>query len=53
MKPILNVLRDIWREIDRNPPCAPPECHTGGGIAFIVWFGGFGLLMTLGLLRLI
>lgn len=39
MKEILEGLRDLWRDIERSPPHAPPGCEKGGGIAFIVWFG--------------
>lgn len=51
MNTVLNGLREIWREIDRNPPHAPPGCETGGGIAFIFWFGGLAIFIGAMILR--
>ena len=53
MKAFVDGLRDLWRDIEENPPHAPPGCNKGGGVAFIIWFGGFGLIIALGMLGVI
>jgi hypothetical protein len=50
MKAILQGLREVWEDIEKCQPCAPPGYEKGGQLAFIVWFGGFGLILLLGLL---
>ena len=53
MRSFVGGLRALWRDIEENPPCAPPGCNKGGGLSFIVWFGGFGLWIVIMLLDIV